>query len=152
MGPPAAGKTTYRRRLLAAGLPAELVVSLDDLRRELRARSADPKPLQDYTLGALRIAGDRQRALVEQARGYLSDATNLRRRERVGHVATAGELPAYAVLLAEVPLEVLLARNAARPADEQVPPDVVAAFAHRRSLLSADLLLQEGFREVIMQP
>jgi predicted kinase len=138
--------------LLDRGLPPEQVVSLDDLRRELRARSADPKPLQDYTLAALRIAGERQRALVEQGRGYLSDATNLRRRERVGHVVAAGLLPAYAVLLPPAPLDVLLARNTTRPPDEQVPPDVIAAFAHRRSLLTRELLLAEGFRDVAVVP
>lgn len=125
-------------------------MSLDDLRRELRDRAPDPKPLQDYTAAALRLAAERQRVLVEQGRGYLADATNLRRRERVGHIATADALPAYAVLLPHVPLPVLLERNAARPGDERVPEDVIAAFAHRRALLSRELLLAEGFRDVLV--
>jgi predicted kinase len=150
VGPPASGKTSFRNGLLADGLQPDLVVSLDDLRRELRARSRASKPLQDYTVAALRTAAQRQRQLVEVGRGYLSDATNLRRYERVGHVQAAGSLPAYAVLLPDVPLEVLLARNAARPPDEQVPEDVVAAFAHRRSLLSRQVLLDEGFCDVLM--
>ena len=150
VGAPASGKTSFRRQLLAAGLDPSLVVSLDDLRRELRDASLDPKPLQEYTVAALRIAGERQRALVEAGRGYLADATNLRRRERVGHVATAGPLPAYAVLLPDVPLPVLLERNARRPEDERVPEDVIAAFAHRRGLLSRETLLTEGFRDVVV--
>jgi predicted kinase len=149
VGAPGSGKTTYRRRLLADGFEPERVVSLDDLRRELRVRSSEPKPLQAYSYGALQIAAERQRALVDTGRGYLADATNLRRRERVAHVAMAGVLPAYAVLLPDVPLDVLLARNAARAEDEQVPADVIAAFAHRRSLLTRDLLLREGFAGVV---
>ena len=148
VGPPASGKTTYRRGLLARGLDPTLVVSLDDLRRVLRDWAAEPRPLQDYSYAALQIAYERQRALVGDGRGYLADATNLRRRERVAHVAMAGDLPAYAVLLPAVPLPVLLARNDARPPDEQVPADVIEAFAHRRSLLSRELLLTEGFRDV----
>jgi predicted kinase len=137
-----------RRRLLADGLPPELVVSLDDLRRELRDRSATPRPLQEYTLAALRIAADRQRVLVEQGRGYLADAQNLRRRERVAHVAAAAGLPTVALLLPSLPLGVLLARNAQREDDDRVPDDVVARAAHRRSLLTRELLLAEGFTEV----
>ena len=76
----------------------------------------------------------------------------MRRRERAGHVLVAGELPAYAVLLPEGSLAELLARNAARPQDEQVAGGVLAAFAHRRSLLTRELLLLEGFRDVMMQP
>jgi predicted kinase len=148
IGAPGSGKTTYRRRLLARGLAPELVVSLDDLRRKLRDRSAHPRPLQDYSYAALQIAHERQRALVEAGRGYLADATNLRRRERLAHIAMAGELPSYAVLMPAVPLAELLVRNARRPLDEQVPEDVIAAFAHRRSLLSQDLLLAEGFAAV----
>jgi predicted kinase len=148
VGPPASGKSTVRRQLVAEGLPADLVVSLDDLRRELRDRSAEPRPLQDYTLVALRIAGDRQRALVEQGRGYLADAQHLRRRERRAHVAGAAGLPTIAILLPDLPLEVLLQRNALRGEDERVPDDVVARAAHRRSLLTAALLRAEGFAEV----
>jgi predicted kinase len=148
VGPPASGKSTVRRQLVAEGLPADLVVSLDDLRRELRDRSADPRPLQDYTLVALRIAADRQRALVEQGRGYLADAQHLRRRERVAHVAAAGSLTTVAILLPDLPVEVLLARNALRDDDERVPTEVIARAAHRRSLLTAGLLRAEGFTEV----
>jgi predicted kinase len=148
VGPPASGKSTVRRQLVADGLPPELVVSLDDLRRELRNRSAAPRPLQDYTLAALRIAGERQRRLVEAGRGYVADAQHLRRRERVAHVAAAGGLMTVAILLPDLPLGLLLERNALRGEDERVPDDVVARAAHRRSLLTADLLRAEGFTEV----
>lgn len=154
VGPPAAGKTRVRRRLHDAGLPAALAVGLDDLRRAERARAAaagEPvRPLQDYSLTAVRAAADRHRELLDAGTGYLSDATNLRRRERVDHVraARAAGLPAVALMLPDHAVDSLLARDALRPADERVPADVIAAYAHRRSLLSADLLRGEGFTAV----
>jgi predicted kinase len=152
VGPPAAGKTTLRRRLVDAGLPPSHVVSLDDLRREARARSRpdEVRSLQDYTLPALRAAERRQAELLDAGRGYLADATHLRRRERVSHVraAQAAGLPAIALLLPDVPLETLRDRDALRAPDERVPAGALAAFAHRRSLLTADLLRGEGFTAV----
>jgi predicted kinase len=132
-----------------------LVVSLDDLRREARgadARAGRPlRPLQQYSLVAVRRAARRCDALAAFGAGYLADATNLRRRERRAHVETAGDtgLSARAVLMPDLPLEVLVGRNAGRPADEQVPVGVLAAQAHRRSLLSAALLRADGFATVV---
>jgi predicted kinase len=154
VGAPAAGKTCVRRRLVDAGLPARLVVGLDELRRAAQARAAaagEPVlPLQDYSLTAVRAAAVLQRDLLQTGMGYLADATNLRRRERVDHVraACAAGLPAVALLLPGHPVETLLARDALRPVDERVPPDVIAAYAHRRSLLTAGLLRGEGFAAV----
>jgi predicted kinase len=154
VGPPAAGKTTVRRRLVNAGLSPSQVVSLDDLRRAARSRAVAEggtvRPLQDYTLTALREADHRQEQLLTAGLGYVADATHLRRRERVVHVraAHAAGLPALAVLLPDLPLDTLRTRDALRPADERVPGDALAAFAHRRSLLTADLLRGEGFMQV----
>jgi predicted kinase len=154
VGPPAAGKTRVRRRLHDAGLPARLVVGLDELRRAARscaAAAGDPvRPLQDYSLTAVRTAAAVQRELLDAGTGYLSDATNLRRRERVDHVraASGAGLPAVALLLPDHPVATLLARDSLRPVDERVPADVIAAYAHRRSLLTADLLRGEGFAAV----
>jgi predicted kinase len=154
VGPPAAGKTRVRRRLHDAGLPTALVVGLDELRRAERARATgagEPlRPLQDYSFTAVRNAADLRQQLLDGGTGYLSDATNLRRRERVDHVraAHAAGLPALALLLPDHPVETLLARDALRSADERIPADVIAAYAHRRSLLTADLLRGEGFAAV----
>jgi predicted kinase len=154
VGPPASGKTRLRRRLIGAGLDPELAVGLDDLRREARGRAlaaGEPvRRLQDYSYTAVRAAAQRQQILLDAGTGYLSDATNLRRRERVAHIraAAAAGVPAVALLLPDLSLAELLARDATRPPAERVPADVVAAFAHRRSLLDADLLRTEGFAAV----
>jgi hypothetical protein len=55
---------------------------------------------------------------------------------------------ARAVLTPLVAVEELVRRNALRAPDEQVPNDVLERQAHCRSLLSADLLLEEGFASV----
>jgi hypothetical protein len=44
---------------------------------------------------------------------------------------------------------VLAARDAGRPEEHQVPVGVLAKHAHRRSLLSSELLREEGFDEVV---
>ncbi len=154
VGAAASGKTTVRRQLLAHGYPPELVISLDDERELLRRATIDqgrePKPLQDYSLPALRRAASRQEELARSGLGYLFDATSLRRRERREHAALAARhgLPAYALLLPAVPLEVLVARNATRTEDRQVPLDVLARQAHRHSLLDPVAMLDEGFTAV----
>lgn len=148
------GKTTLRRRLVAAGLPAALVVSLDDLRRLARAddvaRGRPPRPLQSYSAAAVRHATGRIAELASDGMGYVADATHLPRRERRLHVLTAetARLPSAAVLTPLPGLDILLARNASRPPDERVPEDALARQHHRRSLLSAGLLSEEGFGAV----
>jgi predicted kinase len=155
VGAAGSGKTTFRRSLVAAGYDAGRVVSLDDLRRcERAADAAAGRPvrsLQDYSLRAVRRAQRRCDALAGFGAGYLADATHLRRRERMAHVRVAADcgLPAVAVLLPDLTLATLLHRDAERPPDERVPTEVLAKQAHRRSLLSVDLLAGEGFAEVL---
>jgi predicted kinase len=155
VGTSGSGKTTLRRRWVDEGLPAELVVSLDDLRREALAddvtRGRPPRPLQDYSAAAVRRAATRYDALAAFGAGYLADATHLRRRDRTPHVRAAREtgLPSVAVLLPLPHLEELFRRDAGRPADERVPAEVLARQHHRRSLLSAGMLADEGFDEVL---
>jgi predicted kinase len=157
VGAAGSGKTTLRERLVAAGLDPRRVVSLDDGRAALRGQDAalgrTPRPLQDYSLGAVRRAQAQQAALLETGAGYLADATHLRRRERVPHVrdAHAAGLPAVALLMPALPLEVLQARGAERSPERRVPPDVLARHVHRRGLLDADLLRGEGF-DVVLEP
>ena len=155
VGAPGSGKTTFRRALVSAGLDAGLVVSLDDLRRDEQAADVaagrPAQPLQAYSLRAVRRSERRCDALAGFGTGYLADATNLRRRERVAHARRAADcgLPAVAVLLPDLPLDVLLARDAGRPGHERVPTEVLAKHAHRRSLLCAPMLADEGFADVV---
>ena len=155
VGPPAAGKTTVRAKLLAAGLPPDHVVSLDDLRRavaaQVQAAGGPVRAPQDWTVRALRCAARRQSDLLASGSGYLADNTHLRRRERVRHVRAAHDagLPAVAVLLPELPVAVLARRDAAREAGARVPELVLLRFAHRRSLLDPAVLREEGFDEVV---
>ncbi|MFL6133792.1 MAG: AAA family ATPase [Nocardioidaceae bacterium] len=154
VGTSGSGKTTLRRELVASGLPEDLVVSLDDLRREARdfdiLRGRRPRPLQDYSPHAVRLAVRRGNAMAAYGAGYVADATHLRRRDRRLHVRTAEDtgLPSRAVLTPVLPLEVLVERNARRPPDEAVPVDVLARQAHRRSLICAETLAEEGFSVV----
>lgn len=151
VGTSGSGKTTLRRALVAGGMPADAVVSLDDLRHRARrsdaARGRPVRPLQDYSAVAVRAAGRRYDALAAFGTGYLADATHLRRRDRTPHVRAAAEtgLEARAVLTPLLPLEELVRRNGRRRIEEQVPVDVLARQVHRRSLLSPDLLAAEGF-------
>ncbi|WP_432495418.1 AAA family ATPase [Kineococcus auxinigenes] len=154
VGAAGSGKTTLRRSLLRRTRSALPVVSLDDLRRELRgadvAAGRPVRELQAYSPAAVRRARRRCQALAGLGAGYLADATHLRRAERVEHLRTAAAagLPAEAVLMPHLPLPALLERDRGRPLDEQVPEQVLARHAHRRSLLSAAALRAEGFAVV----
>jgi predicted kinase len=92
VGAPASGKTTLRARLVADGLAA-VVLSLDDERAALRdedlAAGRPARPLQGYSHRAVQRCAARAQALLAEGRGYLMDATNLRRRERVSQLRAA---------------------------------------------------------------
>jgi predicted kinase len=158
VGAPASGKTTLRIQLLAACSGSFPVLSPDDERAAMRARDIaagrEPRDLQEYSLSALRSCAARADELLAVGRGYLADATHLRRKERVAHVRAAHEagLPAVAVLLPALPVEVLAERNAHRPPERRVPDDILAKHAHRRGLLAPHLLLEEGFDDVLGIP
>lgn len=130
-------------------------MSLDDRRREVAtevlAAGGPRRPPQAWTLTALRRAEQRQEDLLAAGAGCLADRTHLRRRERVALVraAAAAGLPAVALLLPDAPVEVHLARSAGRPEDERVPDAVLLRHAHRRSLLTPELLREEGFDRVV---
>lgn len=154
VGASGSGKTTLRQAMVAGGLHPDHIVSLDDQRRSARShdmeRGRAARPLQQYSAIAVRRAARRAHALAAFGAGYVADATHLRRRDRVEHVATAAStgLMATAVLMPALPLAELVRRNLDRPADEQVPTDVLERQVHRRSLLSAEMLLDEGFVSV----
>ncbi len=155
VGAAASGKSTLRQRLMAAGLDPALVVSIDDERTFIRdavlAQGREPKPLQHYTLPALRRVQARQDALLASGRGYVSDATNLLRSERRKHAsqARAHGLPARALLLPALATDVLALRDSNRSELHRVPLEVLARHAHRRSLLRPDQMYDEGFTEVV---
>ncbi len=155
VGAAASGKTTLRQRLIAAGLDAALVASIDDERTFIRdaviAQGREPKPLQHYTLPALRRVQARLDDLVASGRGYVSDATNLLRSERRRHASQARThgLPARALLLPALTPDVLAIRNSNRSELHRVPLEVLARHAHRRSLLRPDQMYDEGFTEVV---
>lgn len=154
VGAAGSGKTTVREAVVAAGLAPERVVSLDDLRVHARERDAlagrEPRPLQTYSYVAVLAAAAQQERLLAAGTGYLVDATHLRRRERVAHVRAAASagLPAVAVLLPALPVQVLHERVLRRPPERHVPVDVLARQAHRRSLLHVDSVAEEGFAAV----
>src|SRR5205085_138843 len=131
VGASGSGKTTVRRGLETAGLPADLVVSLDDLRRRARAwdmaHGRPVRDLQDYSALAVRQAARRCDALAVFGAGYLADATHLRRRDRRTHVRVAVEtgLEPRAVLAPDLPVEELVERDLRRPPDERVPVDAL---------------------------
>jgi len=155
VGTSGSGKTTYRRTLLRDGLPATSVVSMDDLRRDERARDVTrgrrPRPLQAYSAYAARTAIRRCEAMAAFGSGYVADATHLVRRERRTHLAIADAtgLHAWAVLTPLLSEEELVRRNDERPPDEQVPVEVLLRQRHRRSLLSAEALRADDFAHVI---
>lgn len=154
VGAPGSGKTTVRARLLAEH-PGTAVLSPDDERAALReddvAAGRLPRDLQDYSLQALHRCSAAGAALLAEGRGYIADATHLRRKERVAQVRAAHDagLRAIAVLLPDLPVPVLVQRNAPRAELRRVPAERLARHANRRSLIDADALRQEGFDEVV---
>src|SRR4051812_39014211 len=115
------------------------------------AHGRPARDLQDYSALAVRQGARRCDALAGFGAGYLADATHLRRRDRRAHVRVAVEtgLGPRAVLAAALPVKELVERNLRRPLDERVPVDALLRQAHRRSLLSPEVLLGEGFESVV---
>ncbi len=158
IGAAASGKTTLREALISSDAAPRDVLSLDDERNGMRERDLaagrEPRDLQDYSWIAVRRCEAVGKDLLSRGVGYISDATHLRRRERIPHVraAHAAGLPAIAVLLPSVPLDVLRKRNASRPEFRRVPDEILERHAHRRGLLTPELLLEEGFDEIVELP
>jgi predicted kinase len=154
IGAPGSGKTTVRAQLLVER-PGTPVLSPDDERALLRERDIAagrvPRGLQDYSVAALARCADAAADLLAEGRGYIADATNLRRKERVTHVRAAHRagLRVVAVLLPDLAVPTLVARNAPRSALRRVPEDSLARHANRRSLIDATTLRQEGFDDVV---
>jgi predicted kinase len=125
VGPPAAGKTTFAARLVAAGVvEAGGVLSSDELRRVLTGSEADTSRDRNV-FSALRA---RLRERLTAGRTTVIDATNLGRprRQRYAAMAAAAGRPVVAVRF-DVPIPELLARNSKR--DREVPPGAVVGMA-----------------------
>lgn len=122
-GPPASGKSTFRRTWWLGPL-----ISPDDLRQQLFRTAFDPRR-EGILWARVRQQADH---LLAAGRGVLLDATNLRRSQRRGWLAAARKagVPAYAIACwdpARTPVSELLRRNGERP--QPVPADRLRAMA-----------------------
>lgn len=146
IGAPGAGKSTFARNLVeAAVLPADGVLSTDEYRRSL---TGSPTDLSQER----RVFSTLRAELVSRLRRDLTtvvDATNLWPRRRARHLALArAEGRPIVAIRFDVPLDVLLARNAAR--DRRVPTGaVVVMYRQMASGASREALYEEGFDLVL---
>ena len=124
------------------------MLSADDLRAEL---TGDERDLSQEPQVFVRI----RRELLERMAGgrtTVVDATNLWPAKRGRHIRVARSLhrPVVAVLFGDVPLEELLARNAARP--NPVHPGAVVTMSRQAASITAEQLLAEGVDAVLRAP
>jgi predicted kinase len=139
IGVAASGKSTFARRHFA---PTEILSS-----DELRARITDDPHAQAATDDAFALLHQVLGMRLRRGRLTVVDATNVEAWARAELIAVARRhrRPAVAIAL-ELPLEVVLERNAARPLPR--PPDraVRRQFGWLRDTL--DELEREGFEAV----
>ncbi|MGW1364825.1 AAA family ATPase [Streptomyces chartreusis] len=142
VGPGGAGKSTYADDAFCTEAVIEEVVSLDSLRREIGGDAGD----QSLTPAAV----ERQTVLLEK---HLSagttvflDSTNVEVHVRAALVGQARRHGRPIVALRFLPhLDTCRARNRERPANRQVPDDVLA-WQHSLALAATpQALLAEGF-------
>jgi protein phosphatase len=138
IGPSGSGKSTFAAR----HFPRTHVLSSD----EMRAIVADDPDDQAATEAAFELLHTALALRLARRRTSVVDATNVERWARGRLLATARRSgrPALAIVLA-LPLEVCLARNAARP--DPRPPAAIRR-QHRWMLGSLATLLEEGFQPV----
>ncbi|HSK92428.1 MAG TPA: AAA family ATPase [Candidatus Angelobacter sp.] len=135
----ASGKSTFARRHFA---PTE-VLSSD----ELRARITDDPHAQAATEDAFDLLHRILAMRLRRGRLTVVDATNVEAWARAELVAVARRhrRPAVAIVL-DLPLDVALARNAARPAPR--PPDRAVRRQHGWLRDAIDEMEAEGFAAV----
>lgn len=138
IGPSGSGKTTFA----AQHFPEIHVLSSD----QMRAVVADDPNDQAATDAAFELLHTALRLRLAGRRTTVVDATNVERWAREGLLAVARRFtrPAIAIVLA-LPLELCLARNAARP-DRR--PAAAIRRQHRWMLDSLATLPREGFAAV----
>ena len=138
IGASGAGKSTFA----ASHFPRTHVLSSD----EMRAIVADDPNDQSATQGAFQLLHTALALRLAGRRTTVVDATNVERpwREQLLAIARRAGRPAIAVILA-LPLEVLLARNEARPDPR---PAAVVRRQHRRLEGSIASLHDEGYERI----
>ncbi|WP_331757610.1 ATP-binding protein (plasmid) [Streptomyces sp. NBC_01383] len=142
IGPGGAGKSTYAGDAFCVEAAIEEVLCLDDLRHEIGGDAGD----QSVTPAAVEL----QNALLEKCLSdgttVFLDSTNVEVRIRAELVERARRHGRPVVALRFLPhLDTCRARNRQRPANRQVPDDVLA-WQHSLTLQATpQALLVEGF-------
>ena len=121
-GLPASGKSTY----LQTHLKSYVKVSQDEIRRIFYGN-------QFYKNAEPYVVGDAKnivRMMLEQGKNVVIDATSISYQYRREWQAIAEEHHAeFSVIYLDVPSEVCLLRNRARPKEKRVPADVILRMA-----------------------
>jgi len=141
VGPAGAGKSTFAARLFAA----DEIVSSDAIRAGLTGSDAD----QSRNGVVFRVLNDEVAQRLRGGGSAVVDATNVERHARRAllRLAATADAPAIAIVF-DLPLDEVLARNAARPG-RPVPADVVTRqWETLQRALRADSLDGEGFAAV----
>ncbi|MFB7030954.1 MULTISPECIES: AAA family ATPase [unclassified Streptomyces] len=141
IGPAGSGKST-----LASTWESTWVLSLDHYRALVSDRPGD----QTATGDAAAVLQSVLEARLSRGLTSVIDATNCDQLIRTNLVETARRygIPTAAVLMT-TPLDLCLARNAARPAECRVPENIVRA-QHRAATDAHPRLRREGFDHVVL--
>jgi len=139
IGPAASGKSTWA----AANFRPSQVLSSDSFRELVADDASDQTASRD----AFQLLHTVARARLQRGLLTVVDATNLQRSARKPLVALAARFgrPAVAVVF-DVPLGVLLARNAHRP--RMVPEDVIRRH-HAQLAAAIDDVRNEAYAQVL---
>lgn len=146
VGPPASGKSTLARALVAAGvIDRHAVVSADDFRELLTGSAGE----LDHDRRVFRVIRMTLHERLSQGATVVLDATNLWASRRRKHIAVAAEYgrPVTAIRF-EVALKELLERNARRT--RQVPPGAIVLMSRQLAKgATAEHLRDEGCVQVL---
>ncbi|WP_406010460.1 AAA family ATPase [Streptomyces sp. NBC_00637] len=146
VGPPASGKTSFVRALIARGqIDPEAVVSSDEIRAELFGASSVEA---DSQAADGRIFEERDRGIVARlatGRSAVAESTNVTPQARARLIAIARRFDASVTMLRFDPdVTDLLRQQAERGRDDVTAADVRAYAAIMARQAAADQLLSEG--------
>jgi protein phosphatase len=142
VGAAGAGKSTFAARHFGAGE----ILSSDAYRGLVGGDPTDQRATRPAFAALHRVLRERLR----DRRLTVVDATNVTVRARAALLreAAAAGVPAIAIVL-DLPAELVLERNRARPGRQAVPEDAVRShLADLRRALAGDQLRREGFTGV----